>query len=82
MHCFVHHFADDTKYPPYIYIDKSLKKFKHINQALKNLCQWIQSNRLSLNTSKTKIIIFRNRLQQINKKLNFRVSREKINSNK
>ena len=28
---------------------------------------------------KTKIIIFRNRLQQINKKLNFRVSGEKIN---
>ena len=79
MHCFVHHFADDTKYPTYIYIDKSLKKFKHINQDLKNLCQWIQSNRLSLNTSKTKIIIFRNRLQQINKKRNFRVSGEKIN---
>ena len=76
MHCSVHHFADDT----YLLIDKSLKKInKHINHDLKHLCQWIQSNRLSLNGGKTKIMIFRNRSQQINKKLNIRVSREKIN---
>ena len=50
-----------------------------VQHGLKHLCQWIQSNRLSLNGGKTKTIIFRNRSQQINKKLNFRVSREKIN---
>ena len=44
---------------------------------MKHLCQWIWSNRLSLNGSK--IFIFRNRYQQINKKLNFRASSEKIN---
>ena len=44
---------------------------------MKHLYQSIQSNRLSLDDSK--IIIFRNRFQQINKKLNFRVSTEKIN---
>ena len=67
MHCSVHHFPDDTNI---LLIDKSLKKInKHINHDLKHLCQWIQSNRLSLNGSKTKIIIFRNRFQQINKKL-------------
>ena len=50
------------------------------NHDLKHPCrQWIRSNRLSLNGGKTKIIIFRNRFQQINKKLNFRVSGEKIN---
>ena len=77
MHYSVHHFADDTNI---LLIDKSLKKiYKHINHDLKHLCQWIQSNRLSLNGSKTKIIIFRNRFQQINKKLDFRVNGEKIN---
>ena len=75
----VHHFADHTNI---LLIDKSLKKInKHINYDLKHLCQGIRSNRLSLNGSKTKIIIFRNRFQQINKKLNFRVSGEKINPN-
>ena len=77
MHCSVHHFADDTNI---LLIDKSLKKIsKDINHDLKHLCQWIPRNRLSLNGSITKIIIFRNRFQQINKILNFRVSGEKIN---
>ena len=77
MHCSVHHFADDINL---LLIDKSLKKInKYVNHELKHLCQWIRSNRLSINGGKTKIIIFRNRYQQINKNLNFRVSREKIN---
>ena len=79
MNFSVHHFADHTNI---LLIDKSLKKInKHINYDLKHLCQGIRSNRLSLNGSKTKIIIFRNRFQQINKKLNFRVSGEKIYQN-
>ena len=77
MHCSVHHFADDTNL---LLIDKSLKRInKHINHNLKHLCHWIRSNRLSLNGGKTKTIIFRNRFEQINKKLNFRVSGKKIN---
>ena len=77
MRISVHHFADDTKI---LLMDKSLRKInKHINYDLKHLCQWIRSNRLSLNGSKTKIMFFRNRFQQINKNLNFRVSGEKIN---
>ena len=79
MNFSVHHFADHTNI---LLINKSLKKInKHINYDLKHLCQGIRSNRLSLNGSKTKIIIFRNRFQQINKKLNFRVSGEKIYPN-
>ena len=75
----VHHFVDHTNI---LLIDKSLKKInKDINYDLKHLCQGIRSNRLWLNGSKTKIIIFRNRFHQINKKLNFRVSGEKINPN-
>ena len=77
MHWSVHHFAYDTNF---LAIDKSLKKNnKYINHDSHHLCQWIRSNRLLLNGGKTKMIIFRNRYQQINKKLNFRVSGEKIN---
>ena len=54
----------------------SLKK--NINYDLKHFCQQIRSNRLSLNGDKTKIIIFRNSYQQINKKRNFRLNREKL----
>ena len=58
MHCSVNYFADDTNL---LLIDRSLKKInKCINRDLKNLCQWIRSNRLSLNRGKTKIIIFIN----------------------
>ena len=46
---------------------------------MKRLCKRIRSNRLSLNGRKTKMTFFRNRFQRINKKLNFRVSKEKIN---
>ena len=46
---------------------------------MKHLCHWIRRNRLSLHGGKTKIIIFTNRFQQINKKCNFIVIREKIN---
>ena len=76
-HCSVHQFADDTNL---LLIDKSLEKInKYINHDLRHRCQWIRSNKLSLNGGKTKIIILRNRYQQINKKLNFRVSGEKTN---
>ena len=71
MQCSVHHFADDTNL---LFIDKSLKNInKHIHHT------WsIFSNgsRTSLNVGKTKIIIFRNRFQQI-KKLDFRVIKKK-----
>ena len=53
----VHHFADDTNL---ILTDKSMKKInKHINRDLKLVVQWIRANKLSLNTSKTELIIFK-----------------------
>ena len=74
MHWSVHHFADDTNI---LLINKSLKRInKDSNYDLKRFCQCIRSNWSSLNGSKIKIIIFRNRFQQINKKLNFRLSEE------
>lgn len=65
------------KSPPY---RKNKKKInKHISHDLRHLWQWIRSNKLWLNGGKTKKIVLRNRYQQINKNLIFRVSREQIN---
>ena len=67
------HFADDTNLlPP----DNSLKKInKHINQDLKVLTTWLRANKISLNTSKTKTLLFRPKSKRnITKHLNFRIS--------
>ena len=77
IHSSVHHFADDTNL---LLAEKSLKKInKLVNSDLKVLCQWIRSNKLSLNAGKTEIIIFKNKKQEITKRLNFRISGQKIN---
>ena len=52
----VHHFADDTNL---LLKNKSLKQLqKHINIDLKFLCNWLKANKISLNTSKTELILF------------------------
>ena len=72
----VHHFADDTNL---LLIGKSLKKINSlINHDLALLVQWLRANKISLNTSKTEIVIFRPKHKLITKNLNFRVSGEKI----
>ena len=72
----VHHFADDTNL---ILTDKSMKKInKHINRDLKLVVQWIRANKLSLNTSKTELIIFKPKNKIITKHLNFCISGQKI----
>ena len=71
----VHHFADTNL----LLIDKSLKKInKCINRDLKCAVDWIRANKLSLNTSKTEIVLFKTRNKIITKHLNFRISGQKI----
>ena len=69
----VHHFADDTNL---LLVDNSLKKrSKHINHDLKLLTAWLRANRISLNTSKIKILLFRPKSKRnITKHLNFTIS--------
>ena len=72
----VHHFADDTNI---LLIEKSLKNLnKHMNRDLKLVVEWIRANKLSLNTSKTELVIFKSRNKTITKNLNFRISGQKI----
>ena len=71
----VHHFAGDTNL---LLIDKSLKKInKHINRDLKLTTDWIRANKLSLNASKTEIVLLKPRNKKITKQLHFRVRGQK-----
>ena len=72
----VHHFVDDTNL---ILTEKSMKKInKHINRDLKLDAEWIRADRLSLNTSKTELLIFKSKNKIITKHLNFCISGQKI----
>ena len=56
-HCKVHHFADDTNL---LIINKSLKRLnKLVNSDLKHLTNWLNANKISLNFSKTELIVFK-----------------------
>ena len=68
-----HHFADDTNLT---ISDKSLQKVnKHSNHDLKLLNTWLRANRISLDESKTEIILLRPKSRaNITKHLNFRIS--------
>ena len=72
----IHHFADDANL---LYAISSVKDInKKINFDLSNLVQWLRANKISLNVNKTYIVIFRSPRKQITKKMNFRLSGQKI----
>ena len=72
----VHHFADNTSL---LLINKSLKQInKLVYHDLALLVQWLRSDKISLNTSKTEILLFRPKGKTITKHLNFRISGERI----
>ena len=70
-------FGDDTN--P-ILSEKSMKKInKHMNRDLKLVAELIIKNRLSVNTSKNKLVIFKSEDKIISNQLNFRISVKKLN---
>ena len=72
----VHHYVDDTNL---LLTEKSLKKInKQVNQDLAVICRWLRANKVSLNTSKTEIIIFRPKQKQMTKHLNLSISGQNI----
>ena len=68
----MHHFADDSNL---LLTGNSLRKLnKYINRDLKLVVQFIRS----LNTGKTKIVIFKSRNMKVTKHVNFHISEQKI----
>ena len=59
----IHHFADDTKL---LVSNSCIKKIQdQINLDLKYLCKWLKNNKILLNASKTKVLIFRHQNKPI-----------------
>ena len=73
----IHHFADDTNI---LYASNSLKDInKKINRDLKSIAEWLKANKISLNSGKTELVLFRSKDKKFTKNMNFRISGQKIN---
>ena len=75
QHCSVFHHADDTNL---LLINSSLKKIRRVNHDLSLITDWLKASKISLNTNKTKVLIYKPKNAIIHKKLNFRISGRKI----
>ena len=74
--CTTHHFADDTNL---LYVNKSLKKIQNcVNLDLRSLCGWLKANRISLNASKTELILFRDPRKQLTHDTKFKIDGKKL----
>ena len=61
--CKVHHFADDTNL---LCLSNSIKKLnKQVNADLKDLVNWLNANKISLNVKKTEMVIFKCKQEKI-----------------
>ena len=75
-HCIVHHFADDTNL---LYSSKNLKTIQNkINQDLKSLCTWLRANKISLNASKTELIVFRDPRKKLTMDMKIKIDGKKL----
>ena len=75
-HSTVHHFADDTNL---LYINKNLKTIQNkINKDLKSLVTWLRANKISLNASKTELIIFRDPRKKITYDMKIKIDGKKL----
>ena len=70
------HFADDTNI---LAKNKNLKQLKkYLNLDLRNLCSWLKANKISLNCSKTELMIFRHPNKQLNYNLKIKINGKKL----
>ena len=75
-YCTVHHSADDTNIP---IKNKSLKQIKkQLNLDLRNLNNWLKANKISLNASKTELLIFRHPNKKINYDLKIKIDGKRL----
>ena len=72
----VHHFADNT----YLrHISKSIKKLNEfVNFDLKNLSNWLNANKISLNVSKTELIMFKPRMEKVDFDLKLKLNGKRL----
>ncbi|MEO2220739.1 MAG: reverse transcriptase family protein, partial [Nitrosopumilus sp.] len=70
------HFADDTNL---LATNESIKKLqKQVNLDLRFLCKWLRANKISLNASKTELLLFRHPNKSINYDLKIKINGKKL----
>ena len=76
--CKVHHFADDANL---LYLTNSIKKLKKlINTDLKNLSNWLNANKISLNVKKTNYLNLEGKNVKVLLNLNLIQNRQRLHS--
>ena len=74
--CKVHHFEDDTNL---LHLGKSIKKLnKFLSIDLKNLVNWLNANKISLNVKKTGMVIFKSKRKKFNDTVKIKLSDKRI----
>ena len=75
-HCKVHHTADDTNL---LHINDSIRKLnKAVNSDLRNLTNWFNAKKISLNVSKTELILFKPKMKKLDFDLKPRLNGKRI----
>jgi hypothetical protein len=68
----VYLFADDTHI---LHINKSLDSLnKKLNVDLKLLCNWLNANKIALNSNKTELVLFKHRSRKLNYNLKLKLN--------
>ena len=76
--CKVHHFADDTNL---FFLTNSIKKLnKLIDIDLKNLSDWLNANKISLNVKKTETITFKSRRKKYEGVIKLKLNWQRLHS--
>ena len=74
--CKVHHFADDTNL---LHFSKSITKLnKYVNLDMKNLTDWLNANKISLNLQKTELVNFKHERKKIDSEVKIKLSRKRL----
>ena len=74
--CKIHHFADDTNLS---YLSNSIEKLnKRVNADLKQLVNWLNASKISLNIKKTEMVIFKSKQKKFEADLKVRLCGERL----
>ena len=74
--CKVHYFADYTNF---LFLTNSIKKLnKLITVYLKNLANWLNANKISLNVKKTATVIFKSKVEKYEGFIKLKINSQRL----
>ena len=74
--CKVHHFVNGASL---LYFSKSIaKRNKYVNLDMKNLTDWLNANKISLNVQKTDLVIFKHQKKKFGCEVEIKLNRKQL----